>query len=330
MANNRFLLDFDVIDINNDPELIPNEAALNNFIILTKDNQTLYININDMLIMMNEPNYEKFIKDTLEHWNTVENYQNVQQRLRNDPEYNTNPQLNNLIAFFNPNIFDTVEQIVNDATIIQNINRLVDTEDGEIAKLLLTTLFRFENSRRIFSRVGNVQENRVDDLLHLERGDHVAGNLNVDTLVAIREIITSIFIESPILDLSRMSERHRRILNIIREVKNVLVTNIETPRRDFYIRPFLRATCTGVRSRWLCDTLRNTHINCENQTAFSDAQIQIANDLVIDYLNNIPLVNIEKDHNRLIFKDQDQYKIGGKYQKKYLKYKAKYLQLKSM
>lgn len=149
-------------------------------------------------------------------------------------------------------------------------------------------------------------------------------------MVAIREIITSIFVDSEFFDVSGLSEINQRILNIIRAVKNVLVTNINTPRRYFYIGPFLRATCTGVRSRWLCNTLRNTHINCENQTTFSDAQIQIAKDLVIDYLNNIPIVNIEKDQNILIFKEQERYMIGGKYQKKYLKYKAKYLQLKSM
>jgi len=280
--------------------------------------------------MMHDSDYNTFIIDTLRDWNTLENYEYVQQRLRNDPEYNTNPELNNLINFFSTDIYDTVEQIINDPIMIQNINRVVDTPDGEIAKLLLTTLFRFENSRRIFSRVGNLQENRPEDLIHLERGDHVIGNLNIDTLVAIREIITSIFIESEHFDLTGLSDRIRRIINVIIQIKNVLVRTMSTPKREFYIRSFLRATCTGVRSRWLCDTLRNTHINCENQTAFTDDQVQIAKNLIMEFLNNIPITNIEKDDNRLIIREQDRYLIGGKYQKKYLKYKAKYLKLKSM
>ena len=108
MENNSFLLDFDSLVL--DKEAIPNEETLNQFLVLRRNNERLYININDMLatVMMHDSDYNTFIIDTLRDWNTLENYEYVQQRLRNDTEYNTNPELNNLINFFSTDIYDTV------------------------------------------------------------------------------------------------------------------------------------------------------------------------------------------------------------------------------
>jgi hypothetical protein len=102
---------------------------------------------------------------------------------------------------------------------------------------------------------------------------------------------------------------------------------LSTPRRKYWLKPILS-------SRWLCNTLKFTNINCENITQFNSDQFTDAKEFIMDCINNIDVSPIDKDNNCVIIKPSDenessQYMIGGKYQNKYLKYKAKYLKLKN-
>lgn len=329
-----------MIDTESDEIKIPEGAELNDYIIARRDNnkEELYIKIIDFRDTFAQYGFMMF-KELLSSWASEENLRNISAKLRSHPETRDYFDLGEMINLFNPNQVDNEYEIINDQTMISQINMLVDTPDGEIAKLLLSTLFSINNAKKIFTKIpGSVSEPDKAEITDLERGEHSKGsNISIDYLVDIRHIITSIFIETaaqPFQEsLSNLSSRNKNIIDIIIKIKNTLITHIMVPRREYYMRSFLNAGCTGVRSRWLCNTLSKTHINCDIKTEFSPEQFQVARELIIEILNKIPsLIEISHDQpNKLIYKNADsQFMIGGKYQKKYLKYKAKYLKLKSM
>lgn len=328
----KFLFDFDSFVTDKQEEPFPPVGNTTKYITLNKNNETLYLNLNDLLaqVLLGD-DMIKYIKDELSKWNLENNYQRIRTELLEDPEYNTNPTISQVIELFNPNPFDTTEEIINDRLMIDEINRLASEPNGVYIKLLLTTLYSPVNSKKIFKKAEDLNESNVAELRQLESGDHTAGINDVDKLVAIREIVTSILIDtdSPVHDFSKLSETTRGLINDIRRLKNILIRYLNTPRRNYYLNPFLGASCTGVRSRWLCETLKNTELNCNSPPeTFNEDHIKVIKELIIDILNNLDTITIEKDANKIIFKEEDKYMIGGRYYKKYLKYKAKYFQLK--
>ena len=298
------------------------------YVSTSKDNKKLLVPIEATLATLSDPYYLEYFIPAVLQYNSEDSYVNIKEKAAHDDRL-----IEDFIGLFNPNPYETIDEIISNQSMIRSINDLVSSSDGEIAKLLLTTLFNMHNIRQIFTRASGIGEIPDSALANLESNEHTSNvNLNVDALVGIREIITSIFIDLHDSDSEKLSEKNKNIFFIIRTIKDTLFDFLSTSRRKYWLKPILSSTCTGVRSRWLCDTLKFTNINCKNITEFTSDQFTAAKEFIMDCINNIDVSPIDKDNNYVIIKPSDessQYMIGGKYQNKYLKYKAKYLKLKN-
>lgn len=331
----KYHIDMDSLLIENEEESRDSGLELppidGDYITLIKNGGIYYINVENLVAIIAGGQavingYISFFKD--KELITEDNFDMLTKQLSDD---RFNDSRESILQIFNPHPFDDTETIIKNQVMIDEINAVMAGQNGIYIKLLLSTLYNPVNSKKIFSKARDLGRIAEEEHKKIQAGEHQRGNISVDLLVGIREIIHNFFNEFEIYDLSRLDGNSRSLIEDIIRIKKIIVSHMSSPRRHYYLYPFLNSSCTAARTKWLCKTLKYTEANCHSSNSiFTPEHIESAKKIIIDILNNVPEISIDKDRNPVIFKEEERYMIGGKYYKKYLKYKAKYLKIKQL